>query len=389
MRYQFNAIQWSCQMIRRKASKMGFYKWRVLTVTLEVHSLQNRGSRDGISIKNVLKFRKGTRRHGIVCPVRRRTMSEEKKGIADAENSGTAETMADYARELEASFRTIREGDVISGTVIDVRETGVTLDLGYYAPAVIKTEDLSKDPSFSVLADIHVGDTLEGTVVKRDDGAGNIQMSCVEAAETLGWDRLKQYQEEKTILKIKVSESVNQGVTAYVEGIRGFIPASQLALDYVEDTTEFVGKTLEVRVITVDSDRQKLVLSAKDVLKEKEAERLNHKISMIVPGTVVEGRVESLMPYGAFVDLGDGLSGLVHISQISQKRLKKPSEVLTVGDTVRAVVLNTKDNRISLSIKAAAESAEPDELEEKQAEEYSSNEAVGTSLGDLLKGLKL
>ena len=313
-------------------------------------------------------------------------MSEEKKGIADAENSTTTETMADYARELEASFRTIREGDVISGTVIDVRETGVTLDLGYYAPAVIKTEDLSKDPSFSVLADIHVGDTLEGTVVKRDDGAGNIQMSCVEAAETLGWDRLKQYQEEKTILKIKVSESVNQGVTAYVEGIRGFIPASQLALDYVEDTTEFVGKTLEVRVITVDSDRQKLVLSAKDVLK---VERLNHKISMIVPGTVVEGRVESLMPYGAFVDLGDGLSGLVHISQISQKRLKKPAEVLTVGDTVRAVVLNTKDNRISLSIKAAAESAEPDELEEKQAEEYSSNEAVGTSLGDLLKGLKL
>ena len=129
-------------------------------------------------------------------------MSEEKKGIADAENSTTTETMADYARELEASFRTIREGDVISGTVIDVRETGVTLDLGYYAPAVIKTEDLSKDPSFSVLADIHVGDTLEGTVVKRDDGAGNIQMSCVEAAETLGWDRLKQYQEEKTILKI-------------------------------------------------------------------------------------------------------------------------------------------------------------------------------------------
>ena len=91
-------------------------------------------------------------------------MSEEKRGIADAENGGTTETMADYARELEASFRTIREGDVISGTVIDVRETGVTLDLGYYAPAVIKTEDLSKDPSFSVLADIHVGDTMEPVI---------------------------------------------------------------------------------------------------------------------------------------------------------------------------------------------------------------------------------
>lgn len=315
-------------------------------------------------------------------------LEEQKKGIADVQEEMPAETMEDYTKELEASFRTINEGDVISGTVIDVNETGVTLDLGYYAPGVIGAADLSRDPAFSILADVHVGDTLEGTVVKKDDGAGNIVLSCVEAAETLGWDRLKQYLEEKTVLTVKVSEAVNQGVVAFVEGIRGFIPASQLALDYVEETEGFVGKTLRVRVITVDSDREKLVLSAKDVLKEEEAERLNHKISMIVPGTVLEGRVESLMPYGAFVDLGDGLSGLVHISQISQKRLKKPSEALSVGDVVRVKVLNTNDNKISLSIRAAAESEEPDEIEEKQAEEYSSKESVGTSLGDLLKGFQ-
>ena len=315
-------------------------------------------------------------------------LEEQKKGIADVQEEMPAETMEDYTKELEASFRTINEGDVISGTVIDVNETGVTLDLGYYAPGVIGAADLSRDPAFSILADVHVGDTLEGTVVKKDDSAGNIVLSCVEAAETLGWDRLKQYLEEKTVLTVKVSEAVNQGVVAFVEGIRGFIPASQLALDYVEETEGFVGKTLRVRVITVDSDREKLVLSAKDVLKEEEAERLNHKISMIVPGTVLEGRVESLMPYGAFVDLGDGLSGLVHISQISQKRLKKPSEALSVGDVVKVKVLNTNDNKISLSIRAAAESAEPDEIEEKQAEEYSSKESVGTSLGDLLKGFQ-
>ena len=315
-------------------------------------------------------------------------LEEQKKGIADVQEEMPAETMEDYTKELEASFRTINEGDVISGTVIDVNETGVTLDLGYYAPGVIGAADLSRDPAFSILADVHVGDTLEGTVVKKDDGAGNIVLSCVEAAETLGWDRLRQYLEEKTVLTVKVSEAVNQGVVAFVEGIRGFIPASQLALDYVEETEGFVGKTLRVRVITVDSDREKLVLSAKDVLKEEEAERLNHKISMIVPGTVLEGRVESLMPYGAFVDLGDGLSGLVHISQISQKRLKKPSEALSVGDVVKVKVLNTNDNKISLSIRAAAESAEPDEIEEKQAEEYSSKESVGTSLGDLLKGFQ-
>lgn len=316
-------------------------------------------------------------------------MEEEiKKGIADVEEGGTKETMADYSRELEASFRTIREGDIISGSVIDVNEEGVTLDLGYYAPGVIKTADMSIDPCFSILAEVHVGDVIEGTVVKKDDGAGNIQMSRVEASEELGWDKLKQYMEENTALTVKVSEVVNKGVVAFLEGIRGFIPASQLALDYVEELDSFLGKTLEVRVITVEKEKQKLVMSAKGILKEKEADRLNHKISMIVPGTVLEGRVESLMPYGAFVDLGDGLSGLVHISQISQKRIRKPSEVLTVGDMIRVKVLNTTNNKISLSIKAAAENAGADEIDEKQAAEYSSRESVGTSLGDLLKGLK-
>ena len=316
-------------------------------------------------------------------------MAEEiKKGIADAEDGGTKETMEDYSRELEASFRTIREGDVLSGTVIGVNEEGVTLDLNYYAPGVIQAADISRDPSFSVLSDVKIGDKLEGVVVKKDDGAGNIQLSCVKASEVLGWDRLQTYLEEKTTVTVKVAEAVNKGVTAYLEGIRGFIPASQLSLNYVEDLGTFVGKTLEVRVITVDKDKKRLVMSARDLLREKETDRLNHRISMLVPGTVLEGRVESLMPYGAFVDLGDGLSGLVHISQISQKRIKTPSEVLKVGDTVKAKVLNTNHNKISLSIKAVSETEKPDEAGEKQAAQYSSGASVGTSLADLLKGLK-
>lgn len=316
-------------------------------------------------------------------------MEEEKKEIETVEESGTTETMEDYSRELEASFRTINEGDIISGTVIDVAEDGVTLDLGYYTSGVIKTADLSKDPAFSIMADVHVGDTIEATVVKKDDGDGNIQLSCIEAVDVLGWDRVQEYLDEKKVLKVKVSEVVNKGVVTFVEGIRGFIPASQLALDYVEDLDSFMGKTLEVYVVTVDKEKQRLVLSAKDLLKEKEAERINHKISMIVPGSILEGRVESLMPYGAFVDLGDGLSGLVHISQICMKRIRKPSEVLKVGEQVKVKVLNTNDNKISLSIKAAEDIREVDDIEDKQAEEYSSKESVGTSLGDLLKGLNI
>ena len=299
------------------------------------------------------------------------------------------ETMQDFEAELEASFRKINEGDILTGTVISVDEDAITLDLKYYAPGIIKADEVSNDPSFVIDEHIHPGDVLEATVIRRDDGEGNILLSMKEANEVLAWDKLKELLENETIVTVKVSEAVKAGVVAYLYGIRGFIPASQITTAYVEDTESYVGKELEVRVITVDEEDDRLVLSGKSVALEKEAEERNHKIAMLVPGSIVEGTVESLMPYGAFVDLGDGLSGLVHISQISQKRLKKPSEVLTVGDTVRAVVLNTKDNRISLSIKAAAESAEPDELEEKQAEEYSSNEAVGTSLGDLLKGLKL
>lgn len=305
------------------------------------------------------------------------------------EDSAPVESMADYSKELEASFRTINEGDILTGTVIHVSEEEVTLDLDYFAPGVIKAADLSKDPSFSIVADVHVGDKIQGTVMKKDDGVGNILMSCVEAAEVLGWDKLKQYLEEKTTLSVKVSEVVNKGVVAYLEGIRGFIPASQLSLSYVEDLNTFVGKTVDVRVITVEKGKKKLVLSAKDVLREQEAEQLNHKIAMVVPGTVTEGRVESLMPYGAFVDLGDGLSGLVHVSQISQKRIKEPSDVLKVGDTVKVKILNTNNNKISLSIKAVAENAEPEPVEEKVAAQYTSGKSVGTSLADLLKGIKL
>ncbi len=248
---------------------------------------------------------------------------------------------------------------------------------------------MSSDPDFSILADVHAGDVIEATVVKMDDGQGNILLSKKEATAVLAWDVLEKYMEEKTDIPVKVGGVVNAGVVAYVEGIRGFIPASHLSLSYVEDTNEYLGKELTVRVITVDREKEKLVLSAKEILKEKAKEEHDHKIAMLVPGTVLEGTVESLQPYGAFVDLKDGLSGLVHISQISQKRIKKPSEVLAVGDKVKVKVLNTNDGKISLSIKAVAEEKQVDEVESIDTRQFSSKESVGTNLGDLFKKLGL
>lgn len=300
------------------------------------------------------------------------------------------ETMQDFEAELEASFRKINEGDILTGTVISVDEDAITLDLKYYAPGIIKADEVSNDPSFVIDEHIHPGDVLEATVIRRDDGEGNILLSMKEANEVLAWDKLKELLENETVVTIKVSEAVKAGVVAYLYGIRGFIPASQITTAYVEDTESYVGKELEVRVITVDEEDDRLVLSGKSVALEKEAEERNHKIAMLVPGSIVEGTVESLMPYGAFINLGDGLTGLVHISQICERRINKPSEVLKEGQHVKAKLLNTNDGKISLSMRALEEEMVDTSVEEKEdLSAYTSDESASTSLGALLKGLKL
>ena len=296
------------------------------------------------------------------------------------------ESMADYERELEASFRKISEGDIISGTVISVNEEEVVLDLRYYTQGVIKAEDMSDDPTFSVLNDVNIGEVIEATVVRMDDGQGNIMLSKKAANHVLAWDVLKSHMAENRTLTVKINGVTNGGAICYVEGIRGFIPASQLSLDYVEDVSEWQGKTVKVRVITVDEAQEKLVLSSKVILKEEAEQAHAHKVAMIIPGSVFEGTVESLAAYGAFINLGDGLSGLVHVSQISQKRIKKPSEVLHVGDKVKVKVLNTNDGKISLSMKALQEDIEAETVEEF---EFESEGEATTSLGSLFANIKL
>lgn len=306
-----------------------------------------------------------------------------------AENA--TESMKDYEKELERSFRTINEGDIVSGTVIAVSEEDVTLDLNYYTQGIIKTENLSNDPDFNPKEQLQIGDEIEATVIKVDDGNGNIELSKKEANDVLAWDKLAEMMENETVVNVRIKESVPSGVVTFLEGIRAFIPASQLSTDYVEDTDKWIGKEVLVEVINVDKEKNKLVLSGKVVARKQQEEERNHCIAMLVPGTVVEGTVESIMPYGAFINLGNGISGLVHISQICQKRIGSVHEVLKEGQKVKAKIINTNDNRVSLSMKALEEIM-PDEVENEesaQAEEYISNENASTSLGALLSGLKL
>ena len=299
-----------------------------------------------------------------------------------------SETMKDYEKELEASFKKVQEGDILTGTVISVDEKEVVLDLRYYAEGIIPAEDYSREPGFNLKEDVHVGDEVSATVVRTDDGHGNILLSRVEATDVLAWDRLKEMKASGEVIDVIVMGVVNSGVVSYVEGIRGFFPASKLSLSYVEDTNDYLNKHLQVQVIDVDEDSKKLILSAKELLREKAEEERKNKISNIQPGFVTEGKVESLQPYGAFVDLGNGLSGLVHISQICEKRIKKPSEVLTVGDTVKVKVISVKDGKLSLSIKEASDLMAKD-VEEETFEIPDSGEQATTSLGSLFANIKL
>ncbi len=303
-----------------------------------------------------------------------------------AEPEAPAESMADFEDAINASFKPVHEGDILTGTVIGVSEDEIILDFGGYTDGVIRLQDSSDDPSFT-FRDIEVGQTLSATVIRKDNGQGRLQLSMKDAAAVLAWDRLKQLMEDKTNLKVKIGGIVKGGAVAYVEGIRGFIPASKLSLNYVEDLEDWLNKEIEVRVITADPEEKRLVLSARDILREKAEEERKAKISNLEIGLVTEGVVESLMPYGAFINLGNGLSGLVHISQISQQRIKHPGAVLKEGQTVKVKVIGIKDGKISLSMKALEDVAAV-EIEEETFKLPKAEEAT-TSLASLFKNIKL
>lgn len=312
-------------------------------------------------------------------------MSQENENKIDTPNT---ESMDLYKNELDSSFRKITEGDIVKGTVVNISDTEVMLDLNSYAEGIIKAGNMSNDPDFSIRESVSMGDVISAVVIRTDDGEGNVELSKKDADSILAWDKLKQLMADGTILNVKIQGIVNAGVITYVEGIRGFIPASKLSLSYVDkdNLDEWLFKTIDVKIITVDENDKKLVLSAKEILKEKEEDETKKKAANLAVGFVTTGVVESLQTYGAFIKLENGLSGLVHISQISEKRIKTPAAVLSVGETVKVKIIGVKDGKISLSMKALAETPASD-IEEATFE-LPKSEEVTTSLGSLFKNLK-
>ena len=200
--------------------------------------------------------------------------------------------------------------------------------------------------------------------------------------EKISWEELQQMMDENTILSVQIKGVVNAGVIAYVQGVRGFIPASQLSTSYVEDLNEWLN-------ITVDAEQKRLVLSGRAAQQEKVAAERAAQIEAISVGDIFEGTVEKITSYGAFIRLENNLSGLVHISQMSTKRIKTPNDVVAVGDTVKVKVIQKKEGKLSLSMKALLTDDTAEPRYERESVHFKSEGDAATNLGALLAGIKL
>ncbi|MCC8017045.1 MAG: S1 RNA-binding domain-containing protein [Lachnospiraceae bacterium] len=271
--------------------------------------------------------------------------------------------------------------------------TKVTEETTVDAVAEAAAEETTAEAVETAAAEETAAETAETAAESMDDMGKALEDSYKMMGDgehdtdtLLAWAKIKELYESQENLTVEITGVVNKGVIAMVEGIRGFIPASRLSLQRVNDLNEWLGKEIQVRVITVDQEADKLVLSAREILREERENAKKVKLSAIEVGTVFDGKVDSIQDYGVFVDLGDGVSGLVHVSQIALERVKHPSDVLKKGQEVRVKVIGKQNGKLKLSIKALLEQKKKDEEVKVTIPKA---ESIGTSMGDLLKNIKL
>ncbi|MDR1572982.1 MAG: bifunctional 4-hydroxy-3-methylbut-2-enyl diphosphate reductase/30S ribosomal protein S1 [Clostridiales Family XIII bacterium] len=264
----------------------------------------------------------------------------------------TEKTMQDFMEEIEKSLRLPRAGEIVTGTVIQVSNRDVIVNLGCKKDGVIPKDEIALEPERTLTDMFKEGDEVQAKVLKTDDGDGNILLSKKKVVINEHWEDINRALEDKSTLEVKVVKEVNGGVIAVFKEIYGFIPLSQLSDRFVEKADEFIGKVLTVRVTRVDQRRNKVVFSHKAVLAEARQKRLQEIWEAINIGDVIEGTVMRFTDYGAFVDIG-GIDGLLHISEISWGKLKHPQEVLKIGERIPVKILSIvrEKEKISLGYK--------------------------------------
>jgi small subunit ribosomal protein S1 len=253
--------------------------------------------------------------------------------------------------DYESTFPTIKEGEVVHGTIVRVDKDEVLVDIGYKSEGVIPASELSIRRSIDPSTEVTLGDEIDALVLTKEDADGRLILSKKRARFELAWKSIEEKAQSGEPIEGRVIEVVKGGLIIDL-GVRGFLPASLVDIRRVQDLDEFMGTVLRAKVIELNRSRNNVVLSRRAVLEDERKEMRQAILDRLNPGDVIEGQISNIVDFGAFVDL-DGMDGLIHISELSWSHVNHPSEILEVGQTVKVKVLDIDRDRqrISLGLK--------------------------------------
>ncbi len=255
-----------------------------------------------------------------------------------------------FEQMLEESFKTIRNGEVVEGTVIDVKPEEIVLNIGYKSDGIITRNEYTNEPNVDLTTVVSVGDTLEAKVVKVNDGEGQVVLSYKRLAAEKGSKRLQEAFDNKEVLTAKVSQVLDGGVCVIVDETRVFIPASLVSDTFEKDLSKFKDQEIKFIITEFDPRKRRVIGNRKALLVAEKAQQQKELLSNIKVGDVIEGTVKNVTDFGAFIDLG-GVDGLLHISEMSWGRVENPKKVFSVGQSVKVFIKSISDTKIALSKK--------------------------------------
>ena len=255
-----------------------------------------------------------------------------------------------FEQMLEESFKTIRNGEVVEGTVIDVKPDEIVLNIGYKSDGIITRNEYTNEANVDLTTLVSVGDTMEAKVLKVNDGEGQVLLTYKRLAAEKGSKRLEEAFENKEVLTAKVAQVLDGGLCVIVDETRVFIPASLVSDSYEKDLSKYKDQDIEFVISEFNPKRRRIIGDRKQLLVAKKLEQQKELFAKIKVGDVMERTVKNVTDFGAFIDLG-GADGLLHISEMSWGRVENPKKVFKVGDKVKALIKDINGEKIALSLK--------------------------------------
>ncbi|MCH5274314.1 MAG: 30S ribosomal protein S1 [Lachnospiraceae bacterium] len=250
----------------------------------------------------------------------------------------------------EESLKTIHTGEIVDGTVIDVKPEQIVLNINYKSDGILSKSEYTNDPGVDLTTVVNVGDTMTVKVIKVNDGEGQVLLSYKRLAAERGNKRIEEAYNNKEVLKATVAQVLDGGLSVIVDEVRIFIPASLVSDTYEKDLSKYAGEEIEFVISEYNPKRRRYIGDRRQLVAAKKAELQKELFERIKEGDVVEGTVKNVTDFGAFIDLG-GADGLLHISEMSWGRIEHPKKVFKVGDTLKVLIKEINGSKIALSLK--------------------------------------